>query len=117
MFRYMRMKNANITYHGCPCVLLRVISFHRIERTLTIRASNGVQIPIEDGNGHAQASGHHGGYFGPLVFFGIESKNRKKKKLYLSITLTIKSQNIGASSKFFCKKIFNFDIMDIPMTI
>ena len=86
MLRYMRMKNANITYHGCPCVLLRVISFHRIERTLTIRASNGVQIPIEDGNGHAQASGHHGGYFGPLVFFGIESKNRKKKIIFVHYT-------------------------------
>ena len=33
-------------------------------------------------------------------------------KLMYLIALTIKGQNIGASTKFFCKQMFHFDTLD-----
>ena len=34
------------------------------------------------------------------------------KEICMPITLTIKTQNIGASTKMFCKQMFNFDTLD-----
>ena len=64
--------------------------------------------------------------FGPIFRQKISAENRKSRqhvysskwseiKILLSkrpYALTIKSQNIGALTKIFCKQMFNFDTLD-----
>ena len=57
-------------HHG-PRVLARVVALNRVERTLPVRAADGVEVAVEDGHGDTQPPRHHGGHLRPLVLFGV----------------------------------------------
>jgi len=53
--------------HCGPLVGPGVIPLYGIERTLAVRAADGVQVAVENGHRYAQPPGVHARHFGPFV--------------------------------------------------
>ena len=81
-------------HHG-PAVFPRIITFNRIERTLSVGASDGIKVASKYGHSHTQPPRHHGGHFCPLVFLRVvpldmvEARNSvlQKSKCHLASIL------------------------------